>query len=471
MKLKNIFLTTTLPYVNSSGKGVAHIGHALEFLQADAYSRYFRSEGHYVHFNLGLDEHGKKVYEKATSLGLSPQQHCDIQAKHWKEFLELLQIKYDSFYRTSSQEHKERFTLIWNELKEKGFLERKKYSGKYCVGCESYKLDKDLVDGKCSDHDIEPEFISEEENWFFLVSKFKDEKYNSTLYPKHKIEELKNQILAASDLSVSRSKENVHWGIFVPDVDDEIVYVWLEALSNYIICSQSTDYFKWDECQTIQIFGPDNLRFQGHLFQTLLSALGHKHTDVLLCHGTVLDSNGRKMSKAVGNVIDPIEQIEKYGFDAFKYYTLCGLPTFENSKWNEKDLVNLYNDNLANNYGNLLSRVLHLITIKNVDFIKDGEVSFLKLIREHLDRYDNCWLEYDIQSALIELNNLFSLGNKYINDNEPWKSKDPQQVLSNLYWLLYIGTKKLSVILPEKCDLALNALKKKEKINLFPRIS
>lgn len=467
---KNIFFTTTLPYVNGSG----HIGHSLEFFQADAFVRKFKELGHNVYFNLGLDEHGEKIKEKAQSLNLEPQTYCDNQATLWKAFFEKLNIDYDNFYRTTSEQHKQKVYEIWTKLYDRGLLYKKEYSGKYCSGCLSFKLDKDLIKGLCPEHNIEPKIVSEE-NWFLKTEIFKETilKHIDTeeqfLYPKNKKEELKNQILSSEDWSVSRLKSSVDWAIEVPNDPNQTIYVWLEAVANYVIAAENTENFKWDKTTTFQICGPDNLRFQGHIFQTLLLALGHKNSDKLLVHGTVLDKEGKKMSKTVGNVVDPLQQIEKYGLEAVKYYTLCGLNTFDNSCWNEEDLVNLYNANLANNYGNLISRVLHLVELKQVVLV-EPEKEFIEEVDQFFNLSELHWSNYDISAALRSVNDAVSCGNKYINDKAPWNSSNYQQELSNLHWLLIKGTNALKCVFPQKCGEALYALNvSRKKVNLFPR--
>ena len=472
------FVTTTLPYVNSK----PHIGHALEFFQAIVLVTKLRSLGHQVFFNLGLDEHGQKVYEQAVKMNLTPKEFCDQQAVYWKEFLERFNIKYDNFYRTTDEEHYKKVQQFWLESLANGDLYKAPYIGKYCVGCESYKLDKDLVDGKCPDHNVEPKLIEEEENWFFRITKYRDsllkwlDESPDFLYPKYKIEELRNQILQINideqeDLSVSRLKEKVSWGVPVPNDPDHVVYVWFDALLNYIFAAQDSPLFFWENCETIQLCGPDNLRFQGCIFQSFLASRNLPHTDRLLVHGTVLDAEGKKMSKSLGNVVDPIDQLEKYGLDAVKYYAVAGLTTFGDGKWSEKELVELYNSDLANNYGNLLSRVVHLVSTKEITIDPTlVEPSFVETVDSYIKNSEACWNRYDIHAAIREIMNLVSWGNKYMNDEQPWKSESGNIQLNNLYHLLNVASHALFPVIPDKAVEAISSLQEKKKIVLFSRI-
>lgn len=469
----NVFITTTLPYINSN----PHIGHALEFIQADVIARYLRTPYRDVRFNVGVDEHGLKVFEKAQLLGVDVKAYCDEQATNWKDFLGKLDIQCDNFYRTTAPSHKEKVHKFWNECLANDDLYTKKYTGLYCVGCESFKLDKDLVDGKCPDHDTVPQH-TEEENWFFRLSKHREALLNwldankNFLSPEYKFLELRNVIEASDDISVSRLKKNVPWGIEVPNDPDQVIYVWFEALSNYIFAadynSMNVDNNFWNGT-TIQLCGPDNLRFQGCIFQAFLESAGIKHTTKLLVHGTVLDAQGRKMSKTLGNVVDPIVQIDKYGLDAVRYYAIAGLTTFGDGCWSEADLIELYNSELADNLGNLLARVLHLIDIKNVELI-DADYEFKVTLAGKIAKVESAFSEFDLHGAVRAVTEIFKFGNQYINSAEPWKSEHYVSTLSNLRHLLVIGVAYLYPVIPNASIRALSALREGKKAIIFPKL-
>lgn len=474
MNKEKIFITTSLPYV-----GTPHVGHMLEFIQADALKRYFHKiRCADVRLGVGIDEHGLKVFKKSEELNLSPQEYCDQQAVNWIDFCEKFNIDYDTFYRTSSTEHKEKVSKFWHESLERGDLYKKEYSGKYCVNCESFKVDSDLINGKCPDHNTEPIIVSEE-NWFFRISKYTehlfewiDKEGKSFLIPNTKLNELRNVIESGVDISVSRNKESVPWGIPVPNDEIQVMYVWFEALSNYIFASnydsQGEDNY-WNGT-TIQLCGNDNLRFQGHIFQALLASAEIKHTTKLLVHGTILDENGNKMSKSIGNVVDPIEQLNKFSLDAIRYYTLIGIQTCLNHNWSERELIDLYNSALADDYGNLIARTIHLIDLKNCE-IKSNliDIEFKSIVDEKIYDIKHEWNSFNISKGIEMTNALFKFGNKYINNAKPW-GEYYITPLNNLYYLLQKGTELLEPVIPDSCKLVNDCLASKKKAIIFPKL-
>ena len=422
---------------------VPHIGHAFEFILADAISKWLKLRGNKTHFNVGLDEHGLKVWEKSQELGITPEEHIDNLTKLWKEFCVKFNIEYDSFYKTSDKSHHEKVQVIWQNFVKSGDIYKAHYKGKYCKGCESAKKDSELVDGKCPDHPTTEIELVEEENYFFKLSKYRDSLLkwiNETpdfLEPKSKLEELKNLIIGSDDISISRTKEKCPWGVAVPNDDSQVIYVWFDALLNYIFAAGylSDDKFNWDN--VIQLCGPDNLRFQAVIFQAFLEAEGIKKSNKLLVHGTILDKDGRKISKSIGNVIDPIDQLEKFGLDAVRYYALAGLSTYSNSNWNEEELKNLWNADIVNDWGNLVSRVLHLTDIKcggKANWIPED--SFHKIVDGYTKEVYSLWSEFKVKDALKKTNELVKFANKYINDVKPWASDNYEVELSNLLVIL-----------------------------------
>lgn len=477
----------------------------MEFIQGDFFTRFFEKEND-VFFNLGLDEHGQKIFKAAQDAGIDTKEYLDRHYEQWLEFCNLFDIEYDNFYRTSDSEHHRKVSEVWEKFTKSGLIYKKKYQGQYCEGCESFKQDKDLEEGKCPDHPHLDIQIIEEENYFFKLSSFKKSlitnylEQDETFYTKEQIEkfikakyikkkpfqpflfptskkpELANLIDSVEDISISRLKSSVPWGVPVPGDEEQTIYVWFDALLNYVFSANETGDFKWSgfheyprNCRTIQICGPDNLRFQGLIFQALLHALDLAHTDKLLVHGTILDDQGRKIGKSLGNTIDPVQQLEKFGLEAIRYYILS-LSTFGNTNWDEDTIVKIYNAHLVNDYGNLIARTLHLIDKKEVEIV-GPEDSFKEKVDASLKQASNFIEEsYNIHDYCSKLNELVKSGNQYINEKEPWKQDDYTVSLNNLYYLLTEVTEYYSPIIPQKIEEVKTALLNLKKEILFARI-
>jgi methionyl-tRNA synthetase len=479
MDNKKIYITTTLPYVNAE----PHIGHALEFVQADAVSRYFKSKlgDENVYFNVGTDEHGQKIFKKAQEEGIEIKEFVDKYAQRFKDFCELFFVEYDNFYRTSDESHHKAAQEFWNRCNENGDIYKKKYKGMYCIGCERFLTEKELVDGKCPDHGTVPE-EREEENYFFKLSAYKDhllqwlDENPDVLKPERKLDELKSIINDIEDISISRLKENLPWGIQVPDDPEQVMYVWFDALTNYAIAvGFGTDKDRLSQWWPgIQFFGPDNLRFQCAIWQGMLASAGLKHSSKLLEHGMILGPDGTKMSKSKGNVISPFDQQEKFGAEIVRFYLLTGISTYADSSYKEEDLVNMYNSRLANNFGNLLNRVVHLantkgIKINNEETVKKEFKDKVDSIKAEVEKlYDN----YEIALAGEKIDELADLGNKYITENQPWSTdiQSAELILNNLSYLLKTVIHLYTPIIPVSCSKAKDALEKSESIILFNKV-
>lgn len=480
--MKKFYLTTTLPYVNAE----PHIGHALEFVQADAIARYFRKKlgKENVFFNVGTDEHGQKIWDKAQEAGIDVQEFVDRNAQKFKDYCKLFLVEYDNFYKTSDKEHVIAVHKFWNECKKRGDIYKKRYVGKYCVGCERYVTEKDLVDGKCPDHGKAPE-ERDEENYFFSLSKYKDELLEwfdsnpDVLKPVQKHGELRKIIEEIEDISISRLKKNLSWGIEVPDDPEQVIYVWFDALANYVSAvGYGTDEKKVDEWWPgVQIFGPDNLRFQAVIWQGMLISAGLAHSKKLLEHGMILASDGRKMAKTLENVISPFDQEKKYGAEIVRFYLLTGISTFADSAYKEDELVNMYNARLANNYGNLLNRVIHLANSKEVEINDEESVEkdFREKVLKYKEEIEKLYDEYEIALAGEKIDELADFGNKYITEKEPWDKnlakEAVQTTLNNLSYLLKTVTGLYFPIIPESSRKAQEALEKKERIILFQKLA
>ncbi len=461
------YITTTLPYINSK----PHIGHCFEFCLADVIADFERSRlgKDNVFLNVGVDEHGTKVAQKAAELGISVEDYCIQMEEFWQTFCHDFKIEYNNFYRTRSELHKQDVLRFFGEIKE--HLYTKTYSGKYCVGCESFKTEKEIVDSNyCSIHtNIELTDI-EEENIFFKLSKFNPD-IKDILVDKTLSTALKNLLNEDYDLSVTR--KNVEWGVKLSD--EETIYVWFDALLNYIFALgyyQTPDKFKEYWANSLQICGKDNLKFQAQIFQAMLLAHDIPQTTELLIHGTILDDKGNKMSKSLGNVIDPYEQLNKFGLAPVKYYLTFGLSTTGDSKYSETELINQWNNDIVNGFGNLVSRTLHLVDIKNVD-VSECTGAFLADYARHL-RVDYFKIlkqikNYDLNGARLAINERVWLLNKRFNDERPF-AKDCEnyvEIIQSIYIELRTLGHLYSIILKDQKDKINEAFKINKKVILF----
>jgi methionyl-tRNA synthetase len=458
-KIHKQFITTTLPYVN----GVPHVGHAFEFVLADVISEYFRYNLGYnnVHFNVGLDEYGQKVSQKSVEEGYdNPQDFCDAQSKKWIEFCYKFKIEYNTFYRTTNVKHTENVLKFYNEIKQHTYI--KNYEGSYCVGCESFLTDKDINNDQCKIHNKDVVFLTEE-NVFFILTDYVH-KIKNVLVDKSKSTEFENLIKDIEDLSITR--KNVKWG--VPTGNGDVFYVWFCALLNYIFSIgyyENRDNFEkyWEN--SLIICGKDNLKFQSLILQGLLKANNIPQTKEILVHGIILDKDGIKMSKLLGNVIDPIEQIEKYGLDAVRYYLTFGLNTFSDSKYNEADLIALWNNDIVNGLGNLISRLLHLIDIRGVVIDYSTHDNFN-------DDLDKAFQTYNFKEAHHLLTSKVSELNKRITEEKPYSIDclDYIQILNHIHQELSLILKFYFPILKVHKDMLNKALKDNVKVIIFKKL-
>ncbi|MFM2381580.1 MAG: hypothetical protein RLZZ76_347 [Candidatus Parcubacteria bacterium] len=361
------YITTTLPYVNSD----PHIGFAFEVVTADALARYWRLMGHEVFFNTGTDEHGQKIAQKADEKGESRQAYVDHYAGEFKKLGAALNLSYDRFIRTTDEDHKKAAEEIWRRCEAKGDIYKKKYKGLYCVGDELFMKKSDLVDGRCPNHpNMELQEI-EEENYFFKLSNYQGylEEYlscESVIKPDWRREEALHFVKAGlEDFSISREKSRLDWGIEVPGDENQVMYVWFDALTNYISTlgwgsSDETNFTKfWEEGATLQLAGKDQVRFQSIMWQAMLKSAGVKATDCVSYHGFI-NSGGQKMSKSLGNVISPYELVARYGTDATRYLLLRHVHSFDDTDVTWERLDEWYTANLVNGLGNLVARVMKM---------------------------------------------------------------------------------------------------------------
>lgn len=476
LEKKPQYITTTLPYVNAS----PHIGHALEFVQADTLARYFRINGYEVFFNTGVDEHGQKIAEKADEAGIDRQAYVDKYAAEFQKLKEALNLSYNNFIRTSDTSHKEAAKHIWQLCNEQGDIYKKKYKGLYCVGCEAFKTESDLVDGKCPDHHKIPEEI-EEENYFFRLSNYQEYLVNylkeekSTTPDFRRLELLKFVSGGLEDISISRQKSRMDWGISVPGDDEHVMYVWFDALTNYISTlgwpTDEEGNFKkyWAEGNSLQLAGKDQMRFQSVIWQAMLKSAGLKATDKIFYHGFI-NSGGVKMSKSLGNVISPYDIVEKYGTEATRYILLRHVHPTDDSDLTWEKMDEYYTANLVNGLGNLTARIMKMAETHLDSPIAKPEVD--KFDQEYLEALDN----YNFQAACDYIWHKVGELDEKIAETEPFKlikedKPAAQKIITELVHNLYLIGSMLNPIMPETSLVIKDAVAKNRKPdNLFNRL-
>lgn len=504
---KTFYITTSIPYLNSK----AHIGHVLEFVQADALARHKRTSGKETFFLTGTDEHGAKIARAAESAGLEPRAFVDSLADSFKQVLGLINTSNDDFIRTTDQrKHWPSVIKIWKELESGGDLYKKLYKGLYCIGHEAFVTDKDLENGICRDHKAKPEVI-EEENWFFRLSKYSNQIESKIKNDELKIipETRKNEILALlkdglEDVSFSRPSKDLSWGIPVPGDKTQTIYVWADALTNYISAlgyADDSEKFKKFWPADVHLIGKDILRFHAAIWPGMLLSAGLLLPKSILVHGFIT-VDGEKMSKTVGNIVDPIELVKKYGTDAVRYYLLSEIPSGEDGDFSIQKFENRYNGNLANGLGNYAARVLTLA--HNAKTTKDYAKPTNREVEEATEKAKEAVGkkidEFKLHEALAAIWELISFGDKYINENKPWaksvkdgRSKEPssraigpndpgtrsgEAVIYNALYILENVAELLRPFLPETAQKILDAIEHKsnatilaKKItSLFPRL-
>ncbi|OGN09065.1 MAG: methionine--tRNA ligase [Candidatus Yanofskybacteria bacterium RIFCSPHIGHO2_02_FULL_41_11] len=452
--MSKFYITTSIPYANSA----SHIGHILDPLIADVLSRYHRIKGDEVRFLVGTDEHGAKIVRKAEEVGKTPQKLVDENSANFREMHELLNIKWDDFIRTSDQKrHWPGAQKMWNELKEVEDIYWKKYRGLYCVGHEAFITEKDLVNGKCQDHQKEPEAVNEE-NWFFRLSKYSKQIEDAIVSNKMKVRpgSRKNEILSfirggLEDISISRPRKDIPWGVPTPDDPTQMMYVWLEALTSYLSSigygqedEQSKEFLsKWWPADA-QIVGKDNLRFHAAIFPGMLLSAGLELPKEIFIHGFV-NVDGQKISKTVGNVIVPKTIVDKYGVDPVRYFFLREFPAQEDGDFSYKKLEERYNGDLANGLGNLVQRVATLIE-NNMDReliyqttnpsigAKHGTGRGNQQPTTNNSNYEKAINEFRLHDALGEVWEMISGANKYIDERKPWleAKESPERFLETM---------------------------------------
>lgn len=468
------YITTTLPYVNAD----PHLGHALEFVEADCFARTLRLTKEEVFLNVGTDEHGTKVAIKAREAGKDPQTYADEYAARFKEFADKLNISYDSFIRTTDPRHKEIAQEFWKRCAAADDIYKAEYEVKYCVGCELEKTDSELLDGQCPLHPTLLIEIRKEENYYFRFSKYQDalldlyESQNDFVVPEERLREIISFVKGGlKDFSISRRKEKLSWGVPVPGDEDHVMYVWFDALVNYVSAvGWSTDdetFEKW--WPVTQFAGKDNLRQQSAMWQAMLRSAGIAFSRQIFIHGFIT-SGGQKMSKSVGNVINPLELIETYGADALRYILLRHASPFEDSDLTLEAIHDHYTAHLTNGLGNLVARVMKLAETHLSEPIARPEPR--PLPQEYVDAINT----FEFNRAMDMVWARVTAVDERITNEKPFALvkedlEAGQKMISELVLELYTIGRLLNPFMPNTSNLIKRAvLENKKPDNLFPRL-
>ncbi len=471
--MRNYFyITTTLPYINAD----PHIGFAMEIIRADTIARFYRLLDYKVFFNTGTDEHGQKIWEKAISGNLTPKKYADQMVKKFKNLKIALNLSYNKFIRTTNNHHVKAAQYFWSLCQQNGDIYKAKYQIKYCVGCELEKTESELVNNRCPFHPNKELQIFEEKNYFFRFSRYQKpllnfyEKNPQFIKPEHRFEELKNFVKKGlKDFSISRPKKKMPWGIDVPKDNSQVMYVWFDALINYIsTLGWPNDLKKFNlYWPGIQIAGKDNLRQQGAMWQAMLMSAKLPLTKKIFIEGFIT-ANGQKMSKSLGNVIDPFSLVDRYGVDAVRYYFLKEIPPFADGDFSHQRMREIYNSELANELGNLVSRLTKLAEEDGLAIgDKDNKQKTLLTLKPLID-------DFQFNQALEKIWKNIKKLNQEIDKEAPWKKNKNQReafLKKSLIELREIG-QQLLPFLPQTGESIIQSLQGKiKKIgSLFPKI-
>lgn len=473
------YLTTTLPYVNAD----PHIGFALEVVQADALARSWRLAGDEVFFNAGTDEHGQKILQAAEKAGQGVEEYVAHYSNEVRKLQDALGLSADAFIRTTEPRHIEAAQEMWKRCEAAGDIYKKSYTGLYCVGCEAYKTDKELTpEGKCVLHpSLVPEEITEE-NYFFRYSKYGARLLEylaseGSITPSWRRQEAINFVQGGlEDFSISREKSRLSWGVPVPNDESQVMYVWFDALTNYISTlgwphDREGLFTKfWNEGKVVQMAGKDQVRFQSLMWQAMLFSAQVKNTDQVFYHGFI-NSGGQRMSKSLGNVISPYELVKKYGTDATRYMLLRHVHPVEDSDVTWERLDEWYTANLVNGLGNLVARVMKLAETHLTESIAlPAEAPFPSELTEAL-------AGYEFNKALDYIFERIADADARMTAEEPFKVvktdvEKGKQIISELVSEVYWIARFLHAFMPSTSEAVKSAVKENKKPeNLFPRLS
>jgi len=462
-KNKKFYITTSIVYTNA----LPHIGFALESIQADVIARYQRLLGNKVFFLTGTDEHGAKVAKAAEEEEKDPKKFVNEISKKVRTFKQILNLSNDDFIRTTDQKrHWPTVKKVWLKLKESGDIYKKKYRGLYCSGCEAFITKKDLKDGKCVVHQIEPEII-EEENYFFRLSKYAKKigqaigKNRIQIIPQGRKNEMKKFIkMGLEDISFSRPRTDLQWGVPVPDDKTQTIYVWSDALVNYISAlgyAENSKKFKEFWPTDVHCIGKDILKFHGLIWPAMLLSLGLELPKKIFVHGFIT-VGGQKMSKSLGNIIDPFELVKKYGADPVRYFLLREILSTEDGDFTYEKFEQRYNADLASGLGNLVARVLTMAERTNKKQKTKNKKQFRNtqfqiIINKTWRNYKKTLDEFKFNETLVSIWKLISFCDKYIEKEKPWeKTANQQSAITNLLLALTHIAHMLKPFLPKTSE-------------------
>jgi methionyl-tRNA synthetase len=481
MSANRFYITTTLPYVNAE----PHIGFAMEIIRADVIARFKKEQGAEVFFNTGTDEHGQKIWQKAQEANQDTQSYVDGYAQKFKELIPLCGVSEDvHFIRTSDAKHIAAAQEFWRRCAASGDIYKKIYKTKYCVGCELEKTDSELVDGKCAIHtNLELE-IREEENYFFAFSKYQQPLLNlyakqpQFVIPDFRFNEIKAFVeRGLEDFSISRLKSKMPWGVPVPGDEEHVMYVWFDALVNYIStldwpAAGNFEKF-WQEGQPTQYAGKDNLRQQSAMWQAMLLSAKLPNSAQIVINGFI-NSGGQKMSKSLGNVISPVEVVERYDTEALRYFVCRELSTFEDSDFTWERMHEAYNSNLANGIGNLTSRIMKMATTHNV-LVSPLDKREVLLKEDVPASYYESLESFELKKAIDHIWSRVSWLDEHIQKTEPFKKiktdeEEARKIILELLEKLWIIGKLLTPFMPEASKAIMVCVEANQMPpSLFPR--
>jgi len=421
LSMKNYYVTTAIPYVNAK----PHVGHALEFVQGDVIARYHRMLGEGTVFLSGGDENALKNVQAAEDAGERVQAFVDRNSELFQEMAKRLDVEFDVFQKGSSSQHHESSQKLWKLCVKNGDIYKKTYTGLYCVGCEAFYSPEELVNGECIEHPGKKLEEVSEENYFFKLSGYQDKIHDLLQKEEVKIvpESRRREVISfvaqgLEDISISRSNKRAKdWGVEVPGDPTQRMYVWFDALNIY----QSGVGFGWDEEKynntwpaDTHVIGKGIIRFHAVYWPAFLLSAGLELPKTIFVHG-YFTVDGQKMSKTIGNVIDPNEMIEKYGVDALRYYFLREIPSTADGDFSERRLIELYQADLANGLGNAISRVAKLCAQGGFNFVQNSHYSFSPEVKTHLDNYA-------FEKALAVIwDNLREKVDLHFDKHKPWE--------------------------------------------------
>lgn len=468
--MKKYYITTAIPYVN----GNPHLGHAMDYLLADVLRRYMMMRGKDVRVQAGTDEHGSKIYKKAAEQNIPVQEFVDKNAKSFQDFIHSLDAEYTDYVRTTDEDHVRRCQLIWEKLSD--HIYKDSYEGWYCEGCERFVTDKEYDEngGNCPDHNKPYQKLSEE-NYYLRIADFKDqireviEKDELNICPAFRKKEFLNLLDDMPDVSISRPKEQVIWGIPVPGDESQVMYVWIDALANYITVlgypeKDITDSWPAD----VEVVGKDILRFHAGIWPAMLFALDLPMPKNILVHGFVT-VGGQKMGKSLGNAIPPEEIIEKHGLIPFRYYFLRHGSTTDDVDFTWEKYEAAYNE-LANDLGNLVQRLATLCGKNGVSGIKVEETEN-KEFDERMEKFE---FNFGFDILWGQIQDL----NKRIDEEKPWSvakedSEKAKEILRSLVQDLVNICPRLEIFIPDTAKKIVEIFTAEEisapKTPLFPK--